>query len=47
MRRALIVASGLRGVTGHNFFYTQTVKRELESRGFEVTVFVNKTPRPI
>jgi glycosyltransferase involved in cell wall biosynthesis len=42
MRRALIVASGLRGVTGHNFFYTQTVKRELESRGFEVTVFVNK-----
>jgi glycosyltransferase involved in cell wall biosynthesis len=42
MKRALIVASGLRGIIGHNFFYTQTVQRELEKRGFEVTVLVNK-----
>lgn len=42
MKRALIVASGLRGIIGHNFFYTQTVQRELEKRGFEVTVFINK-----
>jgi glycosyltransferase involved in cell wall biosynthesis len=42
MKRALIVASGLRGIIGHNYFYTQTVKRELEQRGFEVTVFANK-----
>lgn len=42
MKRALIVASGLRGIFGHNFFYTQMVERELEKRGFEVTVFINK-----
>ncbi len=42
MKRALIVASGLRGIFGHNFFYTQMVQRELEQRGFEVTVFINK-----
>lgn len=42
MKRALIVASGLRGVIGHNFFYTRTVERELKRRGFDVTVFVNK-----
>ncbi|GEM_PF-3389804 len=42
MKKALIVASGLRGVIGHNFFYTRTVQRELERRGFDVTVFINK-----
>lgn len=42
MKKALIVASGLRGVVGHNFFYTQAVKEELEKRGFQVAVFVNK-----
>lgn len=42
MKKALIVASGLRGIIGHNFFYTQTVQRELEKRGFEVTILVNK-----
>lgn len=42
MKKALIVASGLRGITGHNFFYTQAVKQELERRGFDVTVFANK-----
>lgn len=42
MKKALIVASGLRGVIGHNYFYTQAVRRELEARGFEVTVFANK-----
>lgn len=42
MKKALIVAAGLRGIIGHNFFYTQTVQRELEKRGFEVTVFINK-----
>lgn len=42
MRRALLVASGLRGVTGHNFFYTRAVREELEKRDFEVTIFANK-----
>jgi len=42
MKKTLIVASGLRGVIGHNFFYTRTVQKELERRGFDVTVFVNK-----
>jgi glycosyltransferase involved in cell wall biosynthesis len=42
MKRALIIASGLRGITGHNFFYTEMVKKELEKREIEVTVFVNK-----
>lgn len=42
MKRALIIASGLRGIFGHNFFYTQMVQRELEDREFEVTVFINK-----
>lgn len=42
MKRALIVASGLRGIIGHNFFYTRVVQSELEKRGFDVTVFINK-----
>lgn len=42
MKKALIVASGLRGIIGHNYFYTQEVQKELEKRGFEVTVFANK-----
>lgn len=42
MKKALIIASGLRGKYGHNLFYTQMVQRELEQRGFEVTVFINK-----
>jgi glycosyltransferase involved in cell wall biosynthesis len=38
----LLVASGLRGVTGHNFSYTRSVEEALRERGFEVAVFVHK-----
>lgn len=43
MKKALIVASGLRDVSGHNCFYTRAVQRELERRGLAVTVFANKS----
>src|SRR5437870_12184946 len=44
--KALIVASGMRGVGGHNFSYTRAVQQALEDRGLAVTVFANRNLAP-
>jgi glycosyltransferase involved in cell wall biosynthesis len=41
-RRVLIVDSGMRSLGGHNFTYTQSVRRAFEERGFAVDVLVNR-----
>ena len=40
--KALIIASGLKDVRGHNLSYTNAVANEMRKRGFDVTVFANK-----
>lgn len=40
--KALIIASGLKDVRGHNLSYTKAVASELQKRGIAVTVFANK-----
>ncbi len=40
--RVLVVASGLRGVAGHNLGYTRAVRGAFEARGAEVTVFAHR-----
>lgn len=41
-KKALIIASGLKDVRGHNLSYTRAVETELQRRGIAVTVFANK-----
>lgn len=45
-RRVLIVASGLKGVVGHNFTYTRAVESALRHAGFEVAVWGHKHMPP-
>jgi glycosyltransferase involved in cell wall biosynthesis len=40
--RVLIVASGLKGLGGHDFAYTRSVAGALQERGAEVAVFTHK-----
>jgi glycosyltransferase involved in cell wall biosynthesis len=41
-KNALIIASGLKDVRGHNLSYTKAVESELRKRNITVTVFANK-----
>jgi glycosyltransferase involved in cell wall biosynthesis len=41
-RRVLIVDSGMRSLSGHNFSYTQAVRQALVDRGAHVDVLVNR-----
>ncbi|MGZ3421884.1 MAG: glycosyltransferase [Polyangiales bacterium] len=44
--RGLIIDSGLRHIGGHNFSYTQSVRRALVDRGVSVTVLANRALPP-